>query len=294
MFKKIAPILMCLVLSVGCVTTQKPSVSLETLKLFDPKTSEKPIWTDWTVKKESKLGQPNLSTIHAFAYWRVYDETLKLGLSQLVYPILDMLRLQKGASTDARATVVALMTLLDPDEGSPQYLDMTFVVDRALKWEGVLCRLYGKHKNGALFGLSILYKRAPGEVEPGEVVMWGSSGFEEGAPFSASLKGTAQKGVSTLAKGLMLEPKGAQESSASVVLMKRILYKSVWPQVTGQAFIEPKIKVDKEHKPLLAAVPIAASLPIKARTLEEVLEGTVFLPDLDVDGLNFGKKTKAE
>lgn len=171
-------VLVMVLCCLGCSTSSSSEVSLETLRLFDPAKSDQPIWWNWTPAKVSQASAPKLSW-RAFDYWLVQEEALIGMFWQGLYPVLDMLRLQNKASASARATMTALMTLLDEDKTRQRWMDLTFVVNAKSGWEGVVCRLYGKHKtNGATFGLSLVFQRPVGQLQPSRVLLWGVSGFE--------------------------------------------------------------------------------------------------------------------
>ena len=279
----------CMVLMLcclGCSTTSTSDVSLETLRLFDPAKSDQPIWWNWTPAKTPQASAPSLSW-RVFDYWLVQDDALVGVFWQGLYPVLDMLRLQKKASAPARATVTALMTLLDEDKTRQRWMDLTFVVDAKAGWEGVVCRLYGKHKtNGATYGLSLVFKRPVGQLQPTSVLLWGVSGFEQGAAMTALLSRKA--GSLMMEDGLKTSPRVVVERSPSVPLMIDILQKMIWSKVSGTAYNEPKIKVDRKGRVArVANFPVGLGVKLQPRKIEEVLKQTVFVPQMDLDNFDF-------
>lgn len=236
----------------------------------------------------------------AFDYWQLDDAGFMQELWPALFASLDYMRGQVPAQRQAelRRTFDTLLALMEPSgalEGraAPPVLDLTFVTgdDQGQPWEGVLCRVFVVMDSGASPGVSFLLKRRVGkESAPNQVLFWGSSGYKEGAPFSAVIEREAAQGKAVsrlrLSQGHYMVPvAGVEERSEAGSLVLDLLTRVLWLKISQQAYLEPKLSRVTGARPVPASYPQAAGLKVQERELEEIFEDTAFIPSEDIDSL---------
>lgn len=240
-----------------------------------------------------------LLKVSAFDYWALEPgQPLAQALWPGLFSSLDYMRAQLGASGEQarlRQTFDMLLAVMEPQSGFKRRVgeprqDLTFVTGKDVQgrdFEGVICRMYAIMDNDASPGVVLMMVRRVGEAQPGEVWLWGSSGHEEGPPFSARLArgDQGQEAQLVVAPGLGESLDGAlvQERSEAATLMLEVLIKGLWPKVSHQAYAEPTLILAKGPQPPVAAYPVAAGLLVKERELEEIYQDTAFMPTDELD-----------
>lgn len=238
-------------------------------------------------------------TARAFDYWQLDDAGFMQELWPALFASLDYMRGQVPAKRqdELRRTFDTLLALMEPSgtlagRQAPPVLDLTFVTgqDQGQAWEGVLCRVFVVMDSGASPGVSFLLKRRVGkEAQPNQVLFWGSSGYEEGAPFSALIEREPSVARSSsrliLSAGHHMVPvAGFEEYSEAGSLVLDLLTRVLWLKISQQAYLEPKL-VRATGRPVPASYPQAAGLKVQERELEEIFEDTAFIPREDIESL---------
>ena len=252
-----------------------------------------PGWTRWRPQPTAP-SSPSLTGLRAFDYWQIEDAGFVQQLWPALFAALDYLRAQLGpAQADMRQTIELLLTMMEPGRplkgrSSPQ-VDVTFVTgqDESGEWEGALWRVFVTLEGGAAPGLTLLLKRRVGrDAAPSRVTLWGSSGHEQGKPFSASLVREAAKTASLRwDEGLVAQPQERpQERSQAAGLMLEVLLGALWPRISQQAYLEPAIGRAAQQRALPASFPPACGLSLRERELEQIYADTVFIPTDALEG----------
>lgn len=237
-------------------------------------------------------------TARAFDYWQLDDAGFMQELWPALFASLDYMRGQVPASRqdELRRTFDTLLALMEPSGAmagrvAPPALDLTFVTgqDQGQAWEGVLCRVFVVMDSGAAPGVSFLLKRRVGkEAQPNQVLFWGSSGYKEGAPFSALIErepAVARSKLTLSAGHHMLPVAGFEERSEAGSLVLDLLTRVLWLKISQQAYLEPKLVRAQAERPMPASYPQAAGLKVQERELEEIFEDTAFIPREDIESL---------
>lgn len=265
------------IMCVGCATKGPQGPPSD---MFDV-TRKPAAWSAWTPKASAAL-VPHLAHTTAFDHWALEPSEVE-GVWQGVYPTLDALRLMKGIPQNVRTSIHALSAQLDPAQGATLHVDVTFLANATELWEGVLVQLYSPRKRGAPAHLAMLIQRSEQARGAGRVTLWGAQGFEQSSAWTAQLIPAQTQASVSVSSALEIAPAKAVETSSGIALMRKLMVSGVWPKVTGQAYLEPTIKRTTTRVARVDAVPVAAGMPLKERSIEEVLSQTSFVPDIGDD-----------
>lgn len=270
-----------LVLS-ACVTTPDPAPSPKatttpSVSAFAEERGQ--VWASWTPAPEAP-GAPALAALRAFDYWQISDPGVVEATWGRLFPVLASLR---SLAPEAAGTLDVLLATLE--EGAR--LDATFIVEDtdAPRFEGVLCRMYRTLESGATPGVSILFLRQASDSRVTRVLLWGSSGFSQGEPFTISLTlGADAKVQVRRSKGLLaMDAAPGEAVDRDGRLLFSTLTTALWKRLSYQGYNEAGFAHARDTWSVPASFP---ALPVRERDIFQVLSKTAFAPQMG-DGFEF-------
>lgn len=239
------------------------------------------VWLQWTPLAEPRPLPVGFTDHHlAFDRWTLDDEAAARLWAGL-FPVLDRVR-HEGDSEAIARTVQLMMEALEPGDHDI-FAEATFIrsADAGGPGTEAVAIRFARDLGQASPQLIVVLARPLVDEEDGqmrEAVVWAAPGFEEAAPFTLHLR-QDDGWQATLGEGLTWRDDAGQPV-ADAELIAAILGQPVWKQITGRAYLDATLRAAQGGQPPAPLAP-ALGLPQRERSLDQVMEATMFPPRMD-------------